>query len=1025
MQFGILGPLEVLDAGRSVELGPPKQRAVLAALLISANRVVSLDRLIDDLWGRAPPAAATGTLQAYVANLRRILEPDRAPRTPAQVLVTRTTGYLLRVEPDQVDAARFESLVREGHDLLAEARPRAAHEALTNAVGLWRGGVLSDVAGHDFVTTEATRLGELRLQARESLAQAALAVARHAEIVPELEALVGEAPLRERPRELLMLALYRCGRQADALGLMADTRALLAEELGVDPGPGLHALHTAVLRQDPKLNWPPPAPEPDPPRAHAPLPARERASPAATRPGLVGREAPLHQLRTALDGVLAGVGRVVLVVGEAGIGKTRLLEELASSNPAGGVEAAWGRCPETEDAPPFWPWTQILRTLTASRPPDHLAAAARVAGPHLSPLAPDLVEAPASAAEAGGQHARFLLYDAATRLLVELAARRPMLLIVEDLHWADPASLGLLTFLAAQLASAPILLVASVRTGEVDPDHPLAAATASLARVPSIERIELRGLGEPEVARMVVAATGATIDTAMARAIHERTEGNPFFITELARLLRSEHQLTEPGFDPTRWPIPEGVRDVLRRRLARLPEQSVSLLTIGAVTGRRFDLEVLTQVSGLDEDRALTAVEAAVMTGLLVEHPTIAGQYRFMHALVRETLQERLSGLRRARLHARITEALHGSGDVDALAHHAWHAGPALPAPQALTHILAAAGAAERALAYERAIEQLQRAVSLIGRLQPGPDTDERELDVQLSLANLLALTRGHTTSGVETAFARVRELATARSHVRKIAEALWGLAAARCIAADFPTAEAHAHELMTLAHDTGDREILLAAHHMLGAFAWHQGKHQEADPHLVATTALADEDRAERMSLLIEDPAASTRGFHSAVRWLLGDPAGARALRSEALAISAAGNHPFTKVFTLFYAAHLAVYERDPDATRRWATEAIMLSGEHGFAMFAGMCEVLAGWAAALQGEPGAARIAAAQQAIDASGTRMLRHFFLGLRAEAELAEGRPDDACRSLDEAFAEVAATGECFYEPQLHDLRAALA
>jgi DNA-binding SARP family transcriptional activator len=1010
--------LEVRDSDRAVDVGTPKQRAVLAALLFSANQVVSLDRLIDQLWGAEPPAAATSSLQAYVANLRRVLELTRAARAPATILLTRPPGYLLRVNPGDLDAARFEELTTQGRRLLTQGRPHAASEVLGEALGLWRGPPLPELAAYDFATTEIRQLEELRLAASETQVEAALALGRHQETVGLLERLIAEHPWRERPRELLMLACYRCGRQAEALELMAQTRRVFAEELGIDPGPGLQQLHAAILRQDPDLTWRPPRAEPDPP-----LPRRERTDDQPVEPvthvtshRLVGRERPLAAARNALDDTVAGRGHVVLVAGEPGIGKTRLVQELAEMARARRVDVAWGRCNDNEGAPPLWPWTQVLRTLRAIRPIEELAEAAKRAGPALAPLVPDLAGDGVAFGPVTPEHSRFLLYDATTRLLLELAARQPLLLIVEDLHWADSVSLELAGHLAEHLTAAPVFLVGTFRDTETTPA--LSGFLARIARESASTRLKLTGLRADEVADMITERVERPVNITLTSALHARTDGNPFFLTELIRLLRSEDLLD----DAAAWPIPEGVRDVLRRRIDRLPEQTVTLLTIAAVVGRTVDLDVLEKISGLDEDAALTTVEAAVVAGLLVEDPERLGRYRFVHALVRETLNEGLPGVRRARMHARTWEALqilYGERHIDALAHHAWQAGPAVPAEHALPHILAAAETAERTLAYERAIEQLHRALHLLPRLDPSPDTGDRELDIQHNLVRLLFQTRGYAAPGVASTMARVRELAVQRSHALRLADSLFALAIERCVAADFQTAAALGEELMALAHDAGTNEILRAAHHTLGVVNWHLGRLELADRHLAEAIVLADERGGIRLSLLPEDPAVSSRGFRSAVRWLLGDPHGAQVLRAEALA-RAAGSDPFTRAYALFFAAKLAAYERDLNAMRPWVAEASTLCRQHGFTMLAGIFRVFDGWAAALCGQPGADRIRAAQDAFQATGARALRHFICGLRAEAELVEGRPDDARRSLDEAFAEINTTGERFYEPQLRRL-----
>jgi DNA-binding SARP family transcriptional activator len=280
VEFRILGPLEVRVGGREVALGGPRQRALLAILLTRANEVVSSDRLIDELWGEEPPSSATNVLQTYVYRLRKAVGQD--------VLETRPPGYVVRVEPGQLDLHRFEALVEQaGRDLAAGGAAGAA-EALREALALWRGPALADFTYEPFAQAEAARLEELRLGALERRIEADLAVGRHAEVVGELDALVSKYPLRERLRGQLMLALYRSGRQAEALDAYQAARRTLVEELGIEPGQALQELERAILRQDPVLEPVRPTPGPAGEAVAAPAPelaAPERAILVAARDG--------------------------------------------------------------------------------------------------------------------------------------------------------------------------------------------------------------------------------------------------------------------------------------------------------------------------------------------------------------------------------------------------------------------------------------------------------------------------------------------------------------------------------------------------------------------------------------------------------------------------------------------------------------------------------------------------------------------------------------------------------------------
>ena len=260
VEFAVLGPLEATRGGTPIALGGGRQRALLALLLIHANEVVPTERLIDELWGADPPAGAAHSLQVYVSGLRKAIEPERAPNTPASVVVTQTPGYVVRVGDLALDRLCFERLVGEGRQALRDGDPTGAARRLGEALRLWRGPALVDFAYEGFAQAEAARLDELRIGALEDKIEAELALGRHGELIGELERAARDDPLRERLWGQWMLALYRAGRQAEALRAFQKLRAHLGDELGIAPSPELVALEEAIVLQKPELDWQPPEP---------------------------------------------------------------------------------------------------------------------------------------------------------------------------------------------------------------------------------------------------------------------------------------------------------------------------------------------------------------------------------------------------------------------------------------------------------------------------------------------------------------------------------------------------------------------------------------------------------------------------------------------------------------------------------------------------------------------------------------------------------------------------------------------
>jgi len=338
VEYGILGSVEAYDHGLAVDLGGMRERALLARLLLSANRPVAADRLADDLWSGAPPPHCMPTLRVYISRLRRALGPA------ASALVTQAPGYRLNLTDGQLDADRFAALVTAADTDLAAGRPAAAADLLRQALALWRGPALSDVAEIPFAIADASRLEEARLAALESRIEADLACARHASLVAELDELVSTHPLRERFWGQRILALYRSGRQADALHAYQEIRDRLADELGIDPSPDLRRLHEAILRQEPALDAQPPAGPRRPPAADQgppgtsagelaagappgtpadPWPGRPDGLPAAWLPtettSFIGREDELNTIEELL-----ALSRLLTLTGPSGSGKTRL-----------------------------------------------------------------------------------------------------------------------------------------------------------------------------------------------------------------------------------------------------------------------------------------------------------------------------------------------------------------------------------------------------------------------------------------------------------------------------------------------------------------------------------------------------------------------------------------------------------------------------------------------------------------------------------------------------------------------------
>jgi tetratricopeptide (TPR) repeat protein len=459
-------------------------------------------------------------------------------------------------------------------------------------------------------------------------------------------------------------------------------------------------------------------------------------APAPARPGpggaapFVGREAELVALTGGLEDARSGRGRLFLVAGEPGIGKSRLADELGARARERGARVLWGRCWEAGGAPAYWPWVQVLRALVRDRDPEALrvdlgAGATDVAQivPELRDLLPDLPEPPGVDPES----ARFRLFDATARFLVAAANADGLVLLLDDLHAADAPSLLLLRFLATELAESHLLVIGGYRDPSVNRDHPLNAAVADLARAPVTRRIHLGGLARDDVARYIERSTGARPSDRLVAAVHEETEGNPLFLVEVVRLIAHEGRIEADEAAARTTPIPEGVREVIGRRLAHLGGDAIEVLTLASVLGREFDLEILGALAGRSASEMLDVLEEAVAARIVIDVPGTPGRLRFGHALIRETLYDDLAPTRRLQLHSRVGEALEDLHAADPgphlteLAHHFVLAAPADDGERAVRYARLAGDRAVSLLAYEEAARLYRLALRAAGQRAGDP----------------------------------------------------------------------------------------------------------------------------------------------------------------------------------------------------------------------------------------------------------------------------------------------------------------
>jgi eukaryotic-like serine/threonine-protein kinase len=494
----------------------------------------------------------------------------------------------------------------------------------------------------------------------------------------------------------------------------------------------------------------------------------------------VGREREIKELRGSLENALAGAGGLLLLAGEAGIGKTRTAEELCTYGRLRGAQVLVGRCYEGEGAPSYWPWLQALRVYVQERSTAELidqmgAGAADIAQivPEIRERIPDLPAPPALDPD----QARFRLFDSIAAFLRNAGRRQPLVLVLDDLHWADESSLLMLQFLSRELPEMRVFVIGTYRDLEIDRQHPLTHTLAQLSRERGSERVHLGGLVRDDVGRFVQMTAGIVPPSALVSAVYRETEGNPFFVSEVVRLLVASGEMERAGADASWTPsIPQSVREVVGRRLGRLSEECNRILTVASIVGREFTLAALERLTDLSDDALLDVLEEALGARVVGEEPgQEIGRFRFSHALIRETLYDGLTKTRRVRLHRQIADVLEDiysqTRDLHA-AELAYHFFEAHDLDKAVDYARRSGERAIALLAYEDAVAQFQRALLALN-MRPTQDT-MLCCEVYLSLGD--AQLKSGDIPAMRSSFEAAGDLAAQLNAPQQLARAALGL---------------------------------------------------------------------------------------------------------------------------------------------------------------------------------------------------------------------------------------------------------
>lgn len=752
LALGILGPFEVrVDGVEPRGLGGVRQRAVLAILALNANKVVATERIIDELWGENAPGAAAHTVQVFVSRLRQ------AMGSASDRLTTRPPGYRLELAVTEIDSGRFERLYLDAQAANATGRPAAAATLLREALEMRRGPPLGDFAYEPFAQGEIARLEELHVSCREELIDAQLALGYHASAVHELEALIAEHPLRERSRGQLMLALYRCGRQAEALDAYQQARHMLVEKLAIEPSAALRKLEQSILQQDPALSAPAPsgtdwqigggrvadsAPATD--GAWAP-----RFPPALTTElgdeAFIGRDDALTRLRERYALAEAGRRQFVLLCGEPGIGKTRLASEFARDAYRQDATVLYGRS-DPEALVPYQPFITAIEQYIAECGQGAFTRELEFELRELGRLIPGLrrhLPTLLDPLPVEPESRRYRMFDAVSRVLAFIATDRTAVLILDDLHWADTSTALLVRHIVQQLHGVRLLIVGTFRDSEPIRSEDLAELLASRPDH-GFERIPLSGFDPSETASFLVARQRQSASERFVSQLRSVTGGNPLFMEEtLKSLAEAESTDGRDAFSTltlTGIEVPQRVNAVIAQRLLRLTDSARQLLTVASVVGAEFQLGLLEALIDQPTDQVISSLEEAEAAGLIREVTGDIDRFSFSHALVREVLHEQQSDSRRWRRHRQIGEALEVIAETAVvnpaeLAYHFFESRYSDRGRKAFRYSVEAGDRAAESFAHDEAAEHYERALTAL-EMEQSPE-GSRRCEVLLALGQV------------------------------------------------------------------------------------------------------------------------------------------------------------------------------------------------------------------------------------------------------------------------------------------------
>jgi predicted ATPase/DNA-binding winged helix-turn-helix (wHTH) protein len=774
---------------------------------------------------------------------------------------------------------------------------------------------------------------------------------------------------------------------------------------------------------------------------------RIAASAAAdSPPGFVGREKALSRMRGWLEKMRGGERQIVFVTGEAGIGKTTLIDTFARGVAADrSVRITRGQCLEqygTGEA--YLPVLEAIGRLC--REHRQVVEVLRAHAPMWLLQMPSLV----SAADRESL-SREVLGATRERMLREmgealeaLTADVPLVLILEDLHWSDYSTLDLISYLARQRQAAHLMVIGTYRTAElIASGHPLKAVKQELLAKQQCEELPLEYLSQDAVAQYLAARFPANrFPSELAALIHERTEGSPLFMVNTIDYLVAERLVGEheqrwalvAAIDSVRVGVPDSIRQMIERQIDHLEADDRYILEAASAAGAEFS--VLAVAAGLGEEIAAIErrCEELARRKQFVQDCGVqvlpdgegVGRYGFIHALYRHVLYERLSASRRVQLHRRIGERgeeLYRERAGEIAAELAMHFERAADSTRAAKYLQHAAENAIRRFAYQEAVVLARHGLELLAKLPDSAEREQQELRLQIGLGVSLIATEGYAAPSVGSVYLNARQLCHRMGEPPEISQVLWGLWTFHTLAADLRTALDIAREFLRLAERAPYSDLAMRGHWAMGITFTHLGECALTLEHFDKALVLYEPRSRDDAFLYAPNPGVAIRCFAAWSLWFLGRPDQALTRIHDALALAHETAEPHSLAHALLFAAILHQLRREERLSREHADAAIAVSIEHGLVMYLAMATITRGWTLI---EPGREEQAIEEMrrglaALQTTGAQLLRPHFLALLAAALEKAGRADEGLRALEEALAMARSTGERLYEAELCRLK----